>query len=89
MESDPRDYILDFSGAPAKGGEGPREEAAVERRGGRPGFVSVYFRCCQTYSRIHLNAAKTAYAGHCPKCQRQAVIPAAAVGEGETIFQAE
>ncbi len=34
-------------------------------------FVGVHLRCCNVYVRIHLNVAKDAYVGWCPRCAKQ------------------
>ena len=44
-------------------------------------FIGRYFNCCNVYQRIYLNKARTAFAGHCPKCARPARVKATAGGE--------
>lgn len=31
-------------------------------------FLSVLFRCCNTYGRLYPDSERTRYAGRCPKC---------------------
>ncbi len=33
-------------------------------------FLGILLRCCNVYARLYLNANKTAYAGHCPRCAK-------------------
>ncbi len=44
-------------------------------------FLSVYWKCCNVYSRIYKNAEATAYEGACPRCRSPVRAP---VGEGGT-----
>lgn len=34
-------------------------------------FVGVHFACCEVYSRVYVNQARTAYEGNCPRCARR------------------
>jgi len=38
-------------------------------QGGRA-FVGVHFTCCDIYTRVYINAERTAYRGFCPRCAR-------------------
>ena len=31
-------------------------------------FLSVHFKCCNTYGRLYPDAARTRYHGRCPRC---------------------
>jgi hypothetical protein len=44
-------------------------------------FLGVQFACCDVYSRIYLNRAKTHYVGNCPHCAKQVRFQ---VGSGGT-----
>ena len=44
-------------------GHGTGKNANTGRR-----FLSVLFRCCNTYGRLYPDSARTRYAGRCPKC---------------------
>ena len=82
--SDPRDYILDLSTAPA-----PIENPKSKIENQKSRYLSIYFRCCNVYAPIYKNAAGTAYAGHCPRCHRPATIAIGPNGSASRIFQAE
>lgn len=44
-------------------------------------FLGVHFACCEAYSRVYVNDAKTCYIGHCPRCARRVQFH---IGEGGT-----
>ncbi len=75
MPSDPRDYSVELSGAPAVPGSGVPAPAA-----GRP-FLSVHFACCGVYQRIYRAANSDEYRGRCPKCTKAVRF---VVGDGGT-----
>jgi hypothetical protein len=33
-------------------------------------FVGIHFACCDVYTRVYVNRARTAYEGNCPKCSK-------------------
>ncbi len=78
------DYILDIQGL-AQPQSGDR---ADEVREARP-WISVYWKCCKTYSRVYRNAQATMYVGHCPKCAKPVRAKIGAEGVSTRFFQAE
>jgi PHP family Zn ribbon phosphoesterase len=74
MPSDPRDYKLDLSTAPATTSGG------LSAPLGRP-FLSVHFACCAAYQRIYRDADGSQYQGRCPRCGKAVRF---VVGEGGT-----
>ena len=44
-------------------------------------FLGVHFACCEVYSRVYVNQAKTCYVGYCPRCARRVQFR---IGEGGT-----
>ena len=82
--SDPRDYVLDLSsnaGAPAI-------EPAATPPDSRP-YLSILFKCCNAYARIHKTRDGRAYAGHCPRCARAVHVPIGPGGTSNRQFIAE
>ena len=85
--SDPRDYVLELTcmNSPAAAIEAGNSELET-----RPvPYLSILFKCCQVYAPIYRNAAATAFAGHCPRCQRPTSIAISPSGSRSRIFQAE
>ena len=93
MPIDPRDK-LDLQGRTGANEPNtspqPRAKSTSE---GKPeerkrSFLSVHFRCCNTYGRLYVNREGSHYAGRCPKC---GVRTSARIGRGGTdqrIFEA-
>ena len=77
MPSDPRDYKLDLSSAPA----GEAAEGSGGRSSGPRPYLSVHFACCGVYQRIYRDPDGTQYAGRCPRCGKPVRFP---VGTGGT-----
>lgn len=63
MESNSPDYILDIAGL------SPQNNPATDDKSlrGRP-WLSIKWKCCQSYSRVYRNRKGDAYEGRCPKC---------------------
>lgn len=57
---------------------------------GQPGSqvkpLGVHMKCCNTYTYAHLNAAKNAFVGWCPRCARQVRIEVVAEGGSKSRF---
>jgi hypothetical protein len=70
-----------------------RERANAARGTGAPGngrrFIGVLFRCCHVYARIYLNAGKTAFVGHCPRCGGRLAIRVAPGGSRARFWTAD
>ena len=61
-------------------GKGPSDQ--------RP-FLGVHFACCDVYSRVYLNRAKTLYLGNCPHCARQIRFQVGPGGSESRFFTAQ
>lgn len=59
------DYILDLENLPQPPAEGKDQppKGPVGRK-----WLSISFRCCNTYGRIYMQPGGSAYSGFCPKC---------------------
>jgi len=64
MEPNSPDYILDIAGLPRQTDTNGADAASFR---GRP-WLSIKWKCCQTYSRVYRNRKGDAYEGRCPKC---------------------
>jgi hypothetical protein len=76
MPIDPRDK-LDIDTLRENGANDGNQEPLGPRRK----FLSVRFRCCNTYARLYMNAPGTHYEGNCPRCGART---RAAIGPGGT-----
>jgi hypothetical protein len=77
---------LDLTSGPVDDSDRCRAVAQGESQG-RP-FLGVHFVCCDVYTRIYVNAERTAYAGHCPKCSRPVRVRIGPGGTNARFFQA-
>ena len=59
----------------------------VENKNKKP-FVGMHFKCCHVYSRIYINAKRTAFSGHCPKCAKPVEIKISKDGSSSPFFTA-
>ncbi len=62
--------------------------AGEDSRPKRP-FIGMHFKCCNVYSRIHLNKAGTAFVGWCPKCAVKAEVQVGPGGSPSRFFTAD
>ena len=51
-------------------------------------FLGIVFKCCNIYSRIHLNKNRTAFVGWCPKCAKPARVKVSPTGSKSRFFSA-
>ena len=58
---------------------------AADASAQRP-FLGIHFTCCQTYSRIYINAQATAFEGRCPRCASPVTVRIAADGMDGRFF---
>ena len=49
-------------------------------------FLGIVFKCCNIYSRIHLNKKRTAFVGWCPKCGKPARVKVSPTGSKSRFF---
>ena len=83
--SDHKD-IVDIDGFRDEGpgdDKGPDPEKTKES--GRR-FLSVLFRCCNTYGRLYPDPERTRYSGRCPKCGAQVEAGIGPGGTNRNIF---
>ncbi|MFH2056125.1 MAG: hypothetical protein ABIJ61_09215 [bacterium] len=50
-------------------------------------YIGIIFKCCKVYSRIYLNAQKTAFVGWCPRCARQVRFKVSPEGTADRFFE--
>lgn len=67
MTSDPKD-IVDIDGL--RNDELRKNSERTKSKTDKPErrFLSILFRCCNTYGRLYPDAERTRYEGRCPKC---------------------
>ena len=51
-------------------------------------FLSIWYRCCNTYGRLYRNQTECAYEGRCPGCGRQAHVGIGPNGTSTRVFKA-
>jgi hypothetical protein len=83
----PDEDILELGGKCLRRPSGDAR-AANRSAGARCRFLSVWFRCCHVYGRMHRNAEETAYEGRCPKCGRAVRARIGADGTRQRMFEA-
>lgn len=52
-------------------------------------FVGIHFVCCDVYSRVYANRARTAYVGHCPRCAKRVSLSIGPGGTDSRFFTAQ
>ncbi len=52
-------------------------------------FLSVYWKCCRTYSHLGKDQEGKFYRGACPKCRAWVKVPIGEHGTSQRIFMAE
>lgn len=52
-------------------------------------YISVYWKCCHSFSRVYKNREGTAYAGCCPRCRSSLSVPIGEEGTTRRTFIAE
>ncbi|MCH2148210.1 MAG: hypothetical protein MK095_02110 [Phycisphaerales bacterium] len=67
-----------------QGFESPKAEPNVSTRP----FLSIWYRCCNTYGRLYRNASATQYEGRCPRCGAQARVGIGPHGSTSRVFEA-
>ncbi|HAW96239.1 MAG: hypothetical protein CMJ33_01985 [Phycisphaerae bacterium] len=83
--SDHKD-IVDIDGFRDEGpGHGRGSDRKKTKESGRR-FLSVLFRCCNTYGRLYPDPERTRYAGRCPKCGAQVEAGIGPGGTNRNIF---
>ena len=63
----------------------PRKRSETQRRA----YLSVYFRCCNTYQRIYRHSDGDRYEGRCPGCMTPITVPIGPGGTEQRVFEAE
>lgn len=61
-----------------------KKDSKAQRR-----FLSIYWKCCNVYSRVYKNSVGTAYDGNCPRCCRHLSVPIGEEGTSQRAFIAE
>mgnify|MGYP006290913605 CR=1 FL=1 len=61
---------------------------STPKREPRP-YIGMYFKCCNVYRRVYLNAQGTAFVGHCPRCGARTEIRVGPGGSSSRFWSAE
>jgi hypothetical protein len=95
MSIDPQDKLDITRSGPGSSGRSddpglrnPREAGTPKTTSGmKRKFLSVLFRCCNTYGRLYPNAARSHYEGRCPKCGSRTRARIGHEGTDQRIFE--
>jgi hypothetical protein len=80
--------ILELGGVKVHGPRTAPTETADARVERPARFLSVWFRCCHVYGRMHRNTEETAYEGRCPKCAAAVRARIGPEGTSQRLFEA-
>jgi hypothetical protein len=62
---------------------------AAKKESHKKAYISIYWKCCHVFSRVHKNRQGSAYQGYCPRCRAPLVVPIGAGGTQQRTFIAE
>ena len=65
-----------------------REDSRPSKGGVSRRYIGVRFVCCDIYTRIYVNRARTAYEGYCPRCSKPVRVRIGAGGTDCRFFTA-
>jgi hypothetical protein len=86
MPIDPRDK-LDISNTETNSEGNPSTYGSSKPSESNCKFLSVLFRCCNTYGRLYVNGARSHYEGRCPKCGSRTRARIGRGGTDQRIFE--
>lgn len=86
MPIDPRDK-LDISDANRIHDDSRDARESNDSNGPNQKFLSVLFRCCNTYGRLYVNMERSHYEGRCPKCGCRTKARIGRGGTDQRIFE--
>jgi len=52
-------------------------------------FISIYWKCCNVFSRVYKNSTGDCYEGRCPRCRSLLRVPIGSGGVNQRSFIAE
>lgn len=82
--ADPQD-TLDLSTRPTAAE--PANANTKPGQGKRP-WISIWFECCNVYSRIYRDPSATVYQGRCPRCGANVCAKVGPGGTSQRFFRA-
>ena len=81
---DPRDQV-ELTAIPRL--YGPESGAGSSAPSGARPWLSLYFRCSNSYARAYRNSAGTGYHGRCPKCRQSIRFMVGPGGTAQRMFE--